>query len=138
MHLTYHDPCYLGRLNGVVEAPRDLIDRLAGQYSEMVFSGQDSFCCGGGGGGIWMDDDTGRRINEMRIEHALETGAGVIGVACPFCLQMLESGLTSFDRSEVKVYDLAELAAMQLGDYAVDDSGFGDDDQKSRQGGNRA
>jgi Fe-S oxidoreductase len=114
VHLTYQDPCYLGRLNGVVEAPRDLIRQMAGKYSEMVFSGSDSFCCGGGGGGIWMEDVTGRRINEIRIDQALKTGAEAIGVACPFCLQMLESGLTSSDPSEVKVYDLAELVARQL------------------------
>jgi Fe-S oxidoreductase/nitrate reductase gamma subunit len=112
--LTYQDPCYLGRLNGVVDAPRDLINRITEKYREMNFSGTNSFCCGGGGGGIWLEDNTGRRISEMRVDQALKTGAGAIGVACPFCLQMLESGLASLDRSEVKVYDLAELVAHQL------------------------
>jgi Fe-S oxidoreductase/nitrate reductase gamma subunit len=108
-HLTYHDPCYLGRLNGIFDAPRALLKKISGSYSEMQFSGCDSFCCGGGGGGIWMEDTIGSRINEMRISHALRTGAEAIAVACPFCLQMLESGLTATDDGVLKIYDIAEL-----------------------------
>ena len=113
-HLTYHDPCYLGRLNGVFDEPRALLKQITGRYSEMQFSGYDSFCCGGGGGGIWMEDTIGQRINEMRIGHALETGAEAVVVACPFCLQMLESGLTANDEDNLKIYDIAELIVERL------------------------
>ncbi|MBI4765429.1 MAG: 4Fe-4S dicluster domain-containing protein [Deltaproteobacteria bacterium] len=135
MKLTYHDPCYLGRLNGIMEAPRYLISQLDGKYREMVFSGSDSFCCGGGGGGIWMEDNTGRRINGLRVYQALETGAEVIGVACPFCLQMLESGLTSSGHSEVRVCDLVELVAGQLSENSRGCCGFNHGGQISKQGG---
>ena len=113
-HLTYHDPCYLGRLNGVFDDPRALLKQITGRYSEMQFSGYDSFCCGGGGGGIWMEDNIGNRINEMRIGHALETGAEAVVVACPFCLQMLESGLTATDEDSLKIYDIAELIVERI------------------------
>lgn len=88
--LTYHDPCYLGRYNGEIEAPRKLLDALGLEQREMGFSGLSSRCCGGGGGAPVTDIAGKRRIPDMRMEQARETGAERVAVACPNCTVMLE------------------------------------------------
>ncbi|HSI41181.1 MAG TPA: DUF3483 domain-containing protein [Xanthobacteraceae bacterium] len=108
--VTYHDPCYLGRYNGEVEAPRRLIDRLGLERAEMERSGRRSMCCGGGGGAPVSDVQGERRIPDLRMAQAAATGAGIVAVACPMCTAMLE-GVTG-ERPEVR--DIAELVLMAV------------------------
>jgi Fe-S oxidoreductase len=121
--VTYHDPCYLGRHNGVYAPPRELIGALPGvELREMPRSGQKSSCCGGGGARMWMEEKLGTRINSNRTEEALATGARRIAVACPFCHVMLSDGLAHKQsetgaHEEVEVVDVAQmlLAAVRRG-----------------------
>ncbi|MDD4873966.1 MAG: (Fe-S)-binding protein [Dehalococcoidales bacterium] len=112
--VTYHDPCYLGRYNDIYEQPRRILQMLPGtELIEMKDKGRKSFCCGAGGGHMWMEGNTGLRINEMRIEQAQKTGARVIATACPFCLQMFEDAIKSRGCEDLlKVADIAELVNM--------------------------
>jgi len=95
--ITYHDSCYLGRANGVYEAPRE--------------AKTNGLCCGAGGAQMWKEDEPGeKRINMERIDEALGTGADVIAVNCPFCLTMMQDGVTASEKQDsVMVYDLSEL-----------------------------
>lgn len=112
--ITYHDPCYLGRHNNVFDTPRNLLTAIPGlEIVEMKRSRERSFCCGGGGGHAWMEEPVGRRINQMRLEQAMETMAEVIGLACPFCMQMIEDALRSLE-SPMKAMDISELIAATL------------------------
>ncbi|RLB85930.1 MAG: hypothetical protein DRH15_02730 [Deltaproteobacteria bacterium] len=115
--VTYHDPCYLGRHNGVFEEPRRVIKSIPGiELREMVHNGPDSLCCGGGGGRMWQEDiDAETKMSEIRIREAHGTGASIVVTACPLCLIMLEDarkvqGL----EDELKVMDLNELVLMSL------------------------
>ncbi|MEL7160657.1 MAG: (Fe-S)-binding protein [Bacteroidota bacterium] len=113
--ITYHDSCYLGRANGVYEAPRAVLESLDGQLVEMKRSKTNGLCCGGGGAQMWKEDEPGdKRINMERIEEALGTGADVIAVNCPFCLTMMTDGVTAQEKQDkVMVYDLSELIVAQ-------------------------
>jgi Fe-S oxidoreductase len=104
-HLTYHDPCYLGRYNSEITAPRSVLRSLGGGVSEMHRSGMRSRCCGGGGGAPFSDVPGKRRIPDMRMADARETGASVVAVACPNCMTMLEGVVEPRPR----VIDIAEL-----------------------------
>lgn len=104
-HLTYHDPCYLGRYNSEITAPRSVLRSLGGGVSEMHRSGMRSRCCGGGGGAPFSDVPGKRRIPDMRMADARETGASVVAVACPNCMMMLEGVVEPRPR----VIDIAEL-----------------------------
>lgn len=113
--VTYHDPCYLARYNGVLDAPRDIIDLIGGQRLEMDRSGSESFCCGSGGGHAFYDDASGGRINVNRAKEAIDTGAKTIATACPFCLPMLEDGVNRLQPGgETRVRDISELVAEAL------------------------
>jgi Fe-S oxidoreductase len=120
--VTYHDPCYLGRHNGVYAPPRELLGSLPGvELREMPRSGEKSFCCGAGGARMWMEEKLGTRINTNRTEEAVATGADRIAIGCPFCKVMLSDGLNSAQadgtaREEVQVVDVAQmlLAAVRL------------------------
>ncbi|ACL58316.1 (Fe-S)-binding protein [Methylobacterium nodulans] len=105
LSVTYHDPCYLGRYNGETEAPRNLLDTIGVERVEMARHGRRSMCCGGGGGAPVSDVQGERRIPDLRMAQAAETGAGVVAVACPTCTAMLE-GVT--DR-KAEIRDVAEL-----------------------------
>ena len=126
--MTYHDPCYLGRHNGVYAPPRELIGALPGvELREMERTGEKSFCCGAGGARMWMEEKLGTRINTNRTEEAIATGADRIAIGCPFCRVMLTDGLTAKQaegeaREEVEVVDVAQmlLAAVRRGE-PVDD-----------------
>ena len=110
--VTYHDSCYLGRYNGIYDAPRQVLRRLGGvKLVEMARNLEHGFCCGAGGGHLWLEEQkTGERINEMRTEQALTTKAGVIATACPYCLQMFEDGIQTKEAAEsVRAMDIAEL-----------------------------
>ena len=113
--ITYHDPCYLGRYNGVFDAPRDVIDLIGGQRLEMERSGRESFCCGSGGGHAFYDDPSGGRINANRAREAIATGATTIATGCPFCLSMMEDGVKRVQPDgATRVRDVAEIVADAL------------------------
>ena len=113
--ITYHDPCYIGRHNGVYTPPRELLQILPGaEVVEMERNSERSFCCGAGGARMWMEENTGERININRTNEAVETGADQIAVGCPFCRVMLSDGLTMKQskgeaREEVEVLDVAQM-----------------------------
>jgi len=87
--VTYHDPCYLGRYNAIYDLPRKILSNMPGiTLSEMKLNREQSFCCGGGGGHMWMEDNHGRRIGNMRFKQAIDTGAQTLVTACPYCRQM--------------------------------------------------
>ena len=109
--IVFHDPCYLGRHNGVYNAPRQLLKVLSSQEPmEMQRSRSNSFCCGGGGGMSFMEEPPSQRVNQERAREALETGADVLAVGCPFCMTMMEDGINAGkgDR-DVRVMDVSEL-----------------------------
>jgi Fe-S oxidoreductase/nitrate reductase gamma subunit len=109
--VTYHDPCYLGRYNRIYEGPRRILGAIPRLKAvEMERSREQSFCCGGGGGHAWMEETVGRKINQMRLEQAARTQAQVIGLACPFCLQMVEDAIRSLE-SSLQAKDVIELVA---------------------------
>ncbi|MDQ3829436.1 MAG: (Fe-S)-binding protein, partial [Candidatus Tectomicrobia bacterium] len=114
--ITYHDSCYLGRHNGIYQAPRDILDRVPGVKSvEMEHNRERGLCCGAGGGHAWMDENSPRKVNFMRTEEAVQAKADVIGSACPFCLQMFEDGIRGVHAEEsLAVQDLAEIVAKAL------------------------
>ena len=109
--ITYHDSCYLGRVNGVYEAPRSVLASLDAQLVEMKRCKTNGLCCGAGGAQMFKEDEPGeKRINLERAEEARATGAGVSAANCPFCLTMMQDGVKAKDKQDdVMVYDLAEL-----------------------------
>ena len=108
--VTYHDPCYLGRWNGMYEGPRELLKVSGAKLVEMENSESKSFCCGAGGGHAWMEEHgSGPRINQLRVGQAMATNAEIIAVSCPFCLQMMEDGVKTVAGEEQAVRDIAEL-----------------------------
>ena len=111
--VTYHDPCYLGRHNGIYEEPRDILKKIPGiDFVEMEYNREFSFCCGGGGGGMWLKTEKESRLSNIRAQQALQTGARIVAVACPWCHIMLDDALKSItSESEVIVMDIAELVA---------------------------
>ncbi len=115
--VTYHDSCYLARHNDIVGAPRQVIAATGARTREMARSGKDTFCCGAGGGHMWVEESRGERINNVRAAEAVATGADLIAVACPFCMQMIESGAGAIPEAEqrgVQVIDVAELLDMSV------------------------
>lgn len=108
--VTLHDSCYLSRYAGMVAEPRSLLTSVGGiTLAEMERNREDNFCCGAGGGRMWMEEH-GTRINNVRVNEALETGAATISTACPFCLTMLSDGVKAAKKEEeVEVLDLAEI-----------------------------
>lgn len=111
--ITYHDSCYIGRGNGVYEAPRTVIEAFKADLREMKKCRTKGMCCGAGGAQVFKEEEPGTsRVNITRTEQALNTGAGVIAAACPFCIIMMEDGVKQKNKdSDVKVKDLAELIA---------------------------
>jgi Fe-S oxidoreductase len=109
--VAFHDSCYLGRWNGVYEQPRSVLAAIPGvELAEMKNHHEASLCCGAGGGRMWMEETVGKRVNIVRTEQALETGASVIASACPFCMTMMNDGVKAKEKqAEVRVMDLAEL-----------------------------
>ena len=101
--VTYHDPCYLGRHNGVYDEPREVLRKIPGlELGEMPDSLAGSLCCGGGGGRIWMETPKGERFSDLRLEQAMGVGAEVLATSCPYCI-------TNFEDSRITMEDSGEL-----------------------------
>jgi Fe-S oxidoreductase len=109
--ITYHDSCYLGRANGIYEAPRRVLEAIDVELTELKRCRSNGLCCGAGGAQVFKEAEKGNKeINVERTEEALETGATIIAANCPFCMTMLRDGVKHFNKEdEVEVLDLAEL-----------------------------
>ncbi len=108
--VTYHDPCYLGRHNGVYDEPRQVLKSVAGlELVEMRDNRQNSLCCGGGGGRIWMDTPKNERFSDLRLEQANETGAEVLATCCPYCITNFEDSRLGMDDGGPEIKDITEI-----------------------------
>ena len=109
--LTYHDSCYIGRYNSIYDEPRQVLNSIDTiQIKEPKRSKEQGFCCGAGGGRMFMEEDSGSRINEERTQELLDTGADTIASACPFCMTMINDGLKTKEKNEaIEVKDIAEI-----------------------------
>lgn len=109
--VTYHDPCYLGRHNGIYEEPREVLGQIPGlELVEMEDHGKNSLCCGGGGGRIWMDTPKEERFSDIRLRQAHETGAQVLATSCPYCITNFEeSRLNLSFEAVIEVRDITEI-----------------------------
>jgi heterodisulfide reductase subunit D len=114
--ITYHDSCYLGRANNIYEAPRKVLESLDADLVEMKRCRSNGLCCGAGGAQMFKEEEKGTtRINNERTREAIETGAGIIAAACPFCNTMLTDGVKLNEKEEtVKVMDIAELVVQNM------------------------
>ena len=115
--ITFHDPCYLGRYNHKYDEPRETLLQLPGldKVKEMPRNKQTSMCCGAGGGRMWMEEHIGDRINTVRTQEAVDTGANTIAVGCPFCMTMITDGTKALSKEdEIQVKDVAEIIAEAL------------------------
>ena len=114
MKITYHDPCYLGRHNGIFDAPREDLKAAGLEVIEMPRNSAKSFCCGAGGAQMWKEEEPGfARVNSTRFAEAKSTGANTLAVGCPFCMTML-SDAAKADGEEVQVMDISEIVAKQM------------------------
>ena len=113
--MTYHDPCYLGRANGVYDSPRSLIRSLGVDVVEMKRSKSRSFCCGAGGAQMFKDAERGdKEINIDRTEEALALKPDIIATGCPFCNTMMTDGVKAVNEGAAEVLDIAELIAENI------------------------
>ena len=114
--ITYHDPCYLGRYNDVYDAPRNVLEAIPGvELKEMKRSRNNALCCGAGGGRMWIEEHNGRRMNQNRMQDALDTGAPTLAAACPFCTSMFEDGIKGKEAgAKIRLMDLSELVALSM------------------------
>ncbi len=109
--VAYHDPCYLGRHNDIYDEPRQVLESIPGvELIELPDHHENSLCCGGGGGRIWQETKKGERFSDIRLEQALDLGANVLAVACPYCMLNFQDSVLSLDKSEViTVKDITEV-----------------------------
>ena len=114
--ITYHDSCYLGRANGIYEAPRAVLELLDAELVEMKRCRSNGLCCGAGGAQMFKEEEKGgKRVNQERTDEAIDTGATIIAAACPFCNTMLTDGVKVREKEEnVRVMDIAELIAISM------------------------
>ena len=114
--VAFHDSCYLGRYNGIMEAPREVAQAVPGlRVVELPRNRERGLCCGGGGGHMWMEVQAEKRVNIIRVEELLETKAGRVATACPFCLAMVDLGRKVKEAEErLAVKDVSELVAESL------------------------
>lgn len=111
--ITFHDPCYLGRGNGVYEAPRELLEKLDAELVEMRRCKSRGLCCGAGGAQMFKEAEPGNKeVNVERTEEALDLRPQIIATGCPFCNTMMTDGVKNADKEEqTQVFDIAELIA---------------------------
>jgi len=114
--VAYHDPCYLGRHNNIYDEPREVLKSIPGlELVELPYYRENSLCCGGGGGRIWMETKSGERFSDMRLEQALELGANVLAVACPYCMLNFDDSVLTLDKGDViEIRSIAELVQQAL------------------------
>jgi Fe-S oxidoreductase len=114
--ITYHDACNLGRYNDIYDEPRRVLAEVTrGELVEMKLNRSKGFCCGGGGGRAWLEEHEGRRVNQLRVEQAMEVKPDILASACPFCLTMFEDGVKAKEVGDkIKTRDIAELLAERL------------------------
>jgi Fe-S oxidoreductase/nitrate reductase gamma subunit len=114
--ITFHDPCYLGRYNDIVDSPREVLSALnPTELREMKRSRKESFCCGAGGANFWYKVQQKKKVSAIRFEEARDTGANVLATACPFCTSMLhDASVVAESKESVEVRDIAELVATQI------------------------
>ncbi len=114
--ITYHDSCYLGRANGIYEAPRKVLEQLDADLTEMKRCKSNGLCCGAGGAQLFKEEESGiKRINEERTQEMVEIGASIVAAACPFCTTMLTDGIKAKGKeNEIEIMDIAELLAKNL------------------------
>ena len=106
--VVYHDSCYLGRHNDVYAAPRNVIGSLKGiQIVEAPRNGTTGMCCGAGGARMWMEENTGKKVNTERARELIDTDATRVATACPFCYIMLDDGVKEHGRDDVLVQDIS-------------------------------
>jgi len=113
--VIYHDPCFLGKQNGVYDDPRKVIESIPGvKLVEFDRSRERSLCCEGGGGRMWIDIP-GERLAEVRVRNAAEAGADILAVACPFCLLTFEDAVkTTGLEGKIEVLEIAELLSQAI------------------------
>lgn len=109
--VTYHDPCYLGRHNGIYDEPREVLERIPGlKLIEMPDSRESSLCCGMGGGRIWMETAKGERFSDLRLQQALDIGAEMLVTACPYCITQFEDSKSVLKECEgLEIRDITEI-----------------------------
>jgi Fe-S oxidoreductase/nitrate reductase gamma subunit len=113
--VVYHDSCYLGRYNGLYAQPRALLDRTGLARAEAGRHGANALCCGGGGGQMWLESDPQTRINQLRLDEMVASGAGLVATACPYCLLMFDDAIRTRGLGErMQVKDLAEILVERL------------------------
>ena len=116
--VTYHDPCYLARVNGIHQEPREVLRQAAGdsvgKLREMTRNREQTSCCGAGGGRMWFEEPPEQRVSTQRAGEALGTGAETVAVGCPFCLTMMTDGVAA-NEGEARVLDVAEILTQRLG-----------------------
>jgi Fe-S oxidoreductase len=112
--ITFHDPCYLGRYNGIYDAPRRILDAIPGlQLTELERSREKGLCCGAGGGRMWMDEKLGSRINQTRMKEIAQAGTDAVGVSCPFCMIMIGNAKDELG-VRTQPFDVLELARRSM------------------------
>ena len=109
--VTYHDPCYLGRHNGIYDEPRELLKKIPGlELIEMAESRKNSLCCGMGGGRIWMETAKNERFSDLRLQQAIKVGAEVLATSCPYCITQFEDSRLALKESEaIQIKDITEI-----------------------------
>jgi Fe-S oxidoreductase len=109
--VAYHDPCYLGRHNKIYDEPRRVLESIPGlELIEFLDSREDSLCCGGGGGRIWLETKKGERFSDLRVEQAIDIGADVLAIACPYCILNFDDSLLTMEKGDVlEIRDISEL-----------------------------
>jgi Fe-S oxidoreductase len=114
--VTYHDPCYLGRHNGIYDEPRDVLRSIPGlELVEMENFGKNSLCCGGGGGRIWMDTPKEERFSDIRLKQAKTTGASILATSCPYCITNFEESRLNLEYEDmVEIKDITEIVDEML------------------------
>jgi Fe-S oxidoreductase/nitrate reductase gamma subunit len=117
IRMAIHDPCYLGRVNGIYDSLREAAMSVPGiELRELARNRENALCCGGGGGRMWLHESIGQNINQLRAQEAAETGVNLVGTACPYCLTMLEDGINALEMEKPpRVMDLIEIIASAMG-----------------------